>query len=32
MVFAVLAMYLVMCMVMVSASAAVEKRLSRWRD
>lgn len=31
-VFGTLAMYLVMCMVMVSASATVEKRLSRWRD
>jgi taurine transport system permease protein len=32
MVFGVLTMYLIMCMVMVSASAAAEKRLSRWRD
>ncbi len=31
-VFGTLAMYLVMCMVMVSASATAEKRLSRWRD
>lgn len=31
-VFGTLAIYLVMCMVMVSASATVEKRLSRWRD
>jgi NitT/TauT family transport system permease protein len=31
-VFGTLAIYLVMCMVMVSASATAEKRLSRWRD
>lgn len=31
-VFGTLAIYLVMCMVMVSASTTVEKRLSRWRD
>jgi ABC-type nitrate/sulfonate/bicarbonate transport system permease component len=31
-VFGTLAIYLVMCMAMVSASATVEKRLSRWRD
>lgn len=31
-VFGSLAIYLVMCMTMVSASQTVEKRLSRWRD
>jgi NitT/TauT family transport system permease protein len=31
-VFGTLGIYLVMCMVMVSASATAEKRLSRWRD